>query len=127
MNDSDYYELLGVSRDASAEDIKKAYRRLALKYHPDNCKEDDEYANDMFQQIRMAYETLSDPVKRRQYNAIKFARSASNESITIMGIRLNRAKVAEITKRGLSKALSFANKLAAEHGIISDQHENNSL
>ncbi len=62
----DYYELLGVPRDASADDIKKAYRKLALQYHPDRNKEDG--AAEKFAQINAAYATLSDPEKRAHYD-----------------------------------------------------------
>ncbi len=62
----DYYELLGVPRDASPEDIKKAYRKLALQYHPDRNKEDG--AAEKFAQINAAYATLSDPDKRAHYD-----------------------------------------------------------
>ena len=55
---SDYYELLGVSRDASESDLKKAYRKLAVKYHPD--KNHDKGAVERFQQINDAYQALSD-------------------------------------------------------------------
>ncbi len=63
----DFYEILGVSRDASAEDIKKAYRRLAVKYHPDKNPGDKE-AEEKFKEISEAYEILSDPQKRQQYD-----------------------------------------------------------
>lgn len=62
----DYYKLLGVSRDASADDIQKAYRKLARKYHPD--VNPDKSAKAKFQQIQTAYETLNDPEKRQLYN-----------------------------------------------------------
>jgi len=63
----DYYEVLGVSRDASPEEIKKAFRRLARQWHPDANKEDPE-AEAKFRQIAEAYEVLSDPEKRRRYD-----------------------------------------------------------
>ncbi len=62
----DYYEVLGVSRDASQEEIKKAYRRLALKYHPDRNKSKE--AEEKFKEISEAYAVLSDPEKRRLYD-----------------------------------------------------------
>lgn len=62
----DYYEVLGVSRNASKEDIKKAYRRLAMKYHPDRNKSTD--AEEKFKEISEAYGVLSDDDKRRQYD-----------------------------------------------------------
>jgi molecular chaperone DnaJ len=67
MPGRDYYETLGVPRDASQEDIKKAYRRLAKQYHPDVNK-DDPQANEKFKEINEAYEVLSDPQKRAQYD-----------------------------------------------------------
>ncbi|EJL75468.1 J domain-containing protein [Chryseobacterium populi] len=63
----DYYYFLGISQDASEEDIKKAYRKLSLKYHPDKNENDDFFA-DRFREIQEAYETLSDPVRRRGYD-----------------------------------------------------------
>lgn len=62
----DYYETLGVSKDASQEDIKKAYRNLAKKYHPDVNKEPD--ANEKFAAIQVAYDCLSEPEKRANYD-----------------------------------------------------------
>ena len=62
----DYYEVLGVSKDASQADIKKAYRRLALKYHPD--KSDHPEAEEKFKEISEAYAVLSDDEKRQQYD-----------------------------------------------------------
>jgi molecular chaperone DnaJ len=62
----DFYEILGVSRDADKEDIKQAYRRLARKYHPDVNKE--EGAEERFKEINRAYEVLSEPETRAQYD-----------------------------------------------------------
>lgn len=63
----DFYEILGVARDASPEDIKKAYRRLAMKHHPDRT-EGDKASEEKFKTATHAYETLSDPQKRRHYD-----------------------------------------------------------
>lgn len=62
----DYYEILGVSRDADKEEIKRAYRRLARKYHPDVNKEDG--AEERFKEINRAYEVLSEPETRSRYD-----------------------------------------------------------
>jgi molecular chaperone DnaJ len=67
MAKRDYYEVLGVSRDASADEIKKAYRKLALKYHPDK-NPDDKQAEDKFKEAAEAYEILSNPDKKSKYD-----------------------------------------------------------
>ena len=68
MSDNrDYYEILGVGRGASDEEIKKAYRTLALKYHPDKNK-GDEQAESRFKEAAEAFEVLSDPEKRAAYD-----------------------------------------------------------
>ncbi len=68
MKYRDYYQILGVARDASAEDIKKAYRRLARKYHPDVSKETG--AEDRFKEVAEAYEVLRDTQKRTAYDQL---------------------------------------------------------
>src|SRR3954466_15208414 len=63
----DFYEILGVARDASADDIQRAYRKLARQWHPDVNK--DPQAEDRFKEISEAYDVLSDPETRRRYDA----------------------------------------------------------
>ena len=63
----DYYDVLGVDRDASQKQIKKAYRKLAQKYHPDR-NPDDTAAEERFKEVQEAYDTLGDPDKRKQYD-----------------------------------------------------------
>ena len=62
----DYYEILTVGRDATPEDLKKAFRKQALKYHPDRNKEAD--ADERFKEVNEAYQTLSDPQRKAQYD-----------------------------------------------------------
>ena len=64
----DYYEVLGVSKDATEKDIKKAYRKLAFKWHPDKNPDNKKEAEEKFKEVNEAYSVLSDPEKRRQYD-----------------------------------------------------------
>src|SRR5215467_12792100 len=75
----DFYVILGVSRDASLTDLKRAYKRLARKFHPD-INPGDRRAAAQFRQIAEAYETLSDPDRRRRYDAL--GHMAEGEPIT---------------------------------------------
>src|SRR4030095_5691732 len=69
MAKRDYYDILGVAKNASEEDIKKAYRKLAMKHHPDRNQGDDaKKSEDKFKGAKEAYEMLSDPQKRAAYD-----------------------------------------------------------
>ena len=79
----DYYSILGITKTASAGEIKKAYRKLALKYHPDKT-EGDKALEDKFKKISEAYAVLSDPKKKNQYDtsgAADFQQRFSQEDI----------------------------------------------
>ena len=67
MEKRDYYEILGVAKNATDAELKKAYRQMALKYHPDK-NPDDKKAEDKFKEAAEAYEVLSDPQKRQKYD-----------------------------------------------------------
>ncbi len=82
-HNKDYYKILGISKTATPEEIKKAYRRMAMKYHPDRNKGDRE-AEERFKEVNEAYAVLSDPEKRRQYDAFgstEFHQRFSQEDI----------------------------------------------
>jgi len=68
LKQKDYYKILGVSRDADEKAIKRAYRRLAMKYHPDRNPGKQQEANEKFKEINEAYAVLGDPEKRKQYD-----------------------------------------------------------
>jgi DnaJ-class molecular chaperone len=80
---SDFYKILGLDKNASSDEIKKAYRKLSLKFHPDK-NDGDKFFENMFKQIQGAYETLSHPVKKSIYdNEIKkstYQNQKSNQS-----------------------------------------------
>src|SRR5215467_11270994 len=70
MKYKDYYRILGLERTAGEEDIKKAYRKLARKYHPDESKEKD--AEEKLKEVSEAYEVLKDAEKRKAYDTMGF-------------------------------------------------------
>ena len=76
--DKDYYALLGVDPDATAEQIKKAYRTLAKQYHPDVNNSPD--AAERFREIIEAYDTLIDPARRRRYDQLHGTRTVGRRS-----------------------------------------------
>ena len=83
VDQRDYYEVLGVARDADLKAIKNAFRKLALKYHPDRNKSPD--AEEKFKEIAQAYAVLSDPKKRQEYDAGGFAGVAGYSAEDLFG------------------------------------------
>lgn len=83
MSGTDYYSILGIEKNASADEIKKKYRKLAMKYHPDKTK-GDKASEEKFKQISEAYAVLSDPEKRKEYDTYGssgFSQKYSQEDI----------------------------------------------
>jgi DnaJ-class molecular chaperone len=68
MSFKDYYEVLGVDRGANQEEIKKAFRRLALRYHPDRNPQNQKQSEERFKEINEAYQVLIDESRRREYD-----------------------------------------------------------
>ena len=75
MAKRDYYDVLGVAKGADADEIKKAYRKMAIKYHPDK-NQGDKAAEDKFKEAAEAYEVLSNPEKRQRYDQFGHAANA---------------------------------------------------
>jgi len=69
VNDLDYYQILGIEKNATQEEIKKSYKKLALKWHPDKNLNNQKEAEAKMKEINQAYETLSDPQKRKEYDS----------------------------------------------------------
>ncbi|WP_062398002.1 DnaJ domain-containing protein [Methanogenium cariaci] len=80
MGKKDYYETLGVGRDASPDDIKKSFRQLARKYHPD-LNEGSKEAEEKFKEINEAYQVLSDPQKKAEYDQVGHAAFTPPEDV----------------------------------------------
>ena len=74
----DYYEILGLSRDASNDEIKKAFKKLAMKFHPDR-NPDNPKAEEQFKEAKEAYEVLSDPQKKSAYD--QFGHAGVNQNM----------------------------------------------
>lgn len=74
MNYKDYYKILGVKKEASQKEIKKAYRKLAIKYHPDKNQGNKEF-EEKFKEINEANEVLGDPEKRKKYDTLEIGRA----------------------------------------------------
>lgn len=110
-NKRDYYEVLGVSKGASEEEIKKAYKKLARKYHPDMNPGDKE-AEEKFKEINEANEVLSDPDKKARYDQFGFAGVDPNYGAAPVAALTARAGSTSATS-AISSAASSAGASAA--------------
>src|SRR5258707_4614171 len=83
----DYYEVLGVAKFADGEEIKRSYRRLAMKFHPDRADGDKGEAELRFKECAEAYEVLSDPAKRKRYDQFGHGGGSGAHEISHHGLR----------------------------------------
>lgn len=120
-----YYEVLGVSKSASELDIKSAYRKLALKYHPDRNAGSDEAA-DQFKQVSTAYAVLSDPNKRRQYDVAGDAgKDAEFESVDVESMGgFGRVVGALFTKIGMPIPTQISQTVLSAARDLCDERNN---
>ena len=99
----DYYRILGVPKSASGEQIKKAYRKLAMQYHPDRNPGKEKQANEKFKEINEAYGVLGDPQKRKQYDQF----GTVGEIGDIFGSRSTRTTFEDLMKDFGGEGLGF--------------------
>jgi curved DNA-binding protein CbpA len=106
----DPYKILGVSKTADADEIKKAYRKLALKNHPDKQRTDEarEQANSIFARIAAAYEITSDPTKRRDYDALQTGRTKTTRGYDPKRHPVNFSDPYEVFKRAFEERFGVA-------------------
>jgi curved DNA-binding protein len=103
MPNKDYYQILGVPKGASDYDIKKAYRRLAMQFHPDRNPGREKWANEKFKEINEAFSVLGDPEKRRQYDQFGTAGNVGD----IFGSPYTRTTFEEMMRDFNSSGLGF--------------------
>ena len=99
----DYYQLLGVPRNASDEEIKKAYRKLAMQYHPDRNPGKEDWANQKFKEINEAYGVLGDQEKRNQYDRFGTVGNVGD----IFGSAATRATFEDLMRQFSGAGLGF--------------------
>ena len=103
MAEKDYYQTLGLNHTASADEIKKAYRRLAMQWHPDRNHGNETWAHEKFKEINEAFSVLGDPEKRSQYDQS----GTTGDMGDIFGGEYTRANVEDIINDFDSEGLNF--------------------
>ena len=98
----DYYEVLGVGKNANADEIKKAYRKAAIKYHPDKNPGDKE-AEEKFKEAAEAYDVLSNPDKRARYDQFGHAGMSGSAVISAAAVRAFRGAAAGSAASGSTR------------------------
>ena len=113
----DLYEILGIGRDATKEEIKKAYRKLALKYHPDHNPGNQE-AEEKFKEVNMAYEVLSDPGKKKEYD--ETGNYDGEDNVRKAAIDHLRSMMAQAVKQDneMSRISSFGNLYESDNTLM---------
>jgi DnaJ-class molecular chaperone len=113
QSERDYYEVLGIGPDASAEEIKKAYHRLAFQYHPDKNRKSEE-AHKKMEEINEAYAVLSDPIKRREYDLprgygirVPKFKKGSKVKISVNSLSQYRGQIGVVDKEPTKDAFRF--------------------
>jgi DnaJ-class molecular chaperone len=109
----DYYSLLGLKRGASAEEVKRAYRKAVFRYHPDRNPGDDEAAG-KFKQVLDAYEVLSDNKKRANYDDVTHTGEAEEEEVEEEQTEPNEAKSGDGQAHGFHFTQDFKQKIEPE-------------
>src|SRR5207247_977641 len=87
MSKKNYYEILGVNQNASSEEIKNVYRKLALKWHPDKNPDNKEEAEEKMKEIIIAYKTLSDLDVKAEYDAYLFSATDNQEFVSLSELK----------------------------------------
>ncbi len=95
----DFYAVLGVKKDASADDIKKAYRRLARENHPDS-NPGDTAKHDRFKQVAEAYDVVGDPDKRKKYDELRRMVASAHEVHDLQRIAIAQRDLGQLRSRG---------------------------
>lgn len=115
MAKQDYYEILGVSKTAEEREIKKAYKRLAMKYHPDRNQGDKE-AESKFKEIKEAYEILTDAQKRAAYD--QYGHAAFEQGGMGAAAVLAAARISAISLAMFSAIFSAADVVVSAHRVV---------